>query len=674
MPNLNQKLTRAKRGWRTKLWSSVFVASLVVILAVPAVYFAGSAPIRIIPPQAADKAELAVVEGVGVVLFDKVYLFGAHGVLGVSAPGFIRQTVNLDLSRRNNPPLLIQMQPAPARVVITTNPARAQTRWHVNGEYIDTGEKFDRRLEAGKAVIELNHDFFHPQRIELDVERAKDIAKRVDLIAVDGSLAVRSEPIGAHVTINGEDKGDTPMQLWAAGGVHRVKVALEGYQTIDESITITNAQPAIERDYRLQAAQIAVAVEATPAGGVLYVNGVASVAPLLLAGGEAHVLRYEKAGYVAQTHEIPPTAAKQVELKFALQEEVGELTVRSTPSAELRIHGKLIGSTPQTLQLQAVAQPITLTRAGYRSVELTVTPSADAPLLIDETLQTELAARLAQAKPTLSAAAGITLKFFDPRAQGNNHFTMGAPVGEPGRRANEFQREVILTRAFYVSTTEINEAQFSQYLAHGSNPDHPVRNISWAQAAEFCNWLSAQDGLEPVYRMDDGRLRELNETADGYRLPTEAEWEWLARIAARDKDTPARFIWGNEEKIPKGSGNFADESVKGKFPKYIARYKDGHIGVAPVGSFAADTAGLYDMAGNVREWVHDGYDLQPPEAGVVVANPFGPVHDRNTLHIIKGAGFRSASMSELRASFRGASSRTHDDVGFRVVRYLYGKE
>ena len=294
-------------------------------------------------------------------------------------------------------------------------------------------------------------------------------------------------------------------------------------------------------------------------------------------------------------------------------------------------------------------------------------------MLIDEQLQTELAARLSGATPFLTAAAGVTMKFFNPAAQSKNRFTMGAPVGEKARRANEFQREVDLTRSFYVSTTEITEAQFAQYKPlPGGGKNHPVRNVSWAEAAGFCNWMSARDGLQPVYQLAGGQLRDFDGTADGYRLPTEAEWEWLARIAGRAGPGAARFVWGDATTIPANSGNFADESATGSVSKYIPRYKDGFPGVAPVASFVADAAGLYDMAGNVSEWVHDVYDLRPPEAGRVEVNPFGGGYGEG--RVVKGASFRTASIVGLRASFREGLLRARDDVGFRVVRYLYGKE
>ncbi len=186
---------------------------------------------------------------------------------------------------------------------------------------------------------------------------------------------------------------------------------------------------------------------------------------LSLAAGKKHVLQYEKPGYIPQSQEVSLKLNEQAEISFQLEKEIGEVVIRSAPPADIFINGKSMGATPQTLRLQALPQKITLRRSGYRTAELLVMPTAIAPLLIDEQLKTELAARLSQTTPFLTAAVGIKMKFFDPRdqsgTQSTGRFTMGAPNNEKFRRANEFQRQVNLTKPFYVSTTEITEEQFA---------------------------------------------------------------------------------------------------------------------------------------------------------------------------------------------------------------------
>ena len=681
MNSLDQKLKTAKRSSRAKTVFGALAGIFLLAVVLPLVYFSHTVSFRIAPQLAADNAVVSVAAGTGLVIFDTAYIFGGRAALGFASPGFISRTVEIDFEK-DAQRLVVEMQEAPARVVITTAPSLAQTRWHVNGVYVITAEEFSGEFEAGAVRIEAHNEFYHPETVQLEAQLGENLTRHLNLTPVIGVINIRSEPAGAAVVINDEEKGLTPLQVAAVpGGLHRVRVMLDGYESVEEEIAVTNALSELKRDYRLKRKQTAVRITATPAGGVLRVDGVAvAIAPKLsLSAGAKHALQYDKPGYLPQSREVFLKANEQAEIVFALEKEIGEVVIRSTPPADLRINGKEMGVTPQTLRLQALRQKITLARTGYRTVELVVTPSAAAPLLIDEQLQTELAARLSKATPFLTAAAGVTMKFFNPRASAptRGRFTMGAPVGEPARRANEFQREVNLTRAFYVGTTEITEAQFAQYQpakpVQGSGKNHPVRGVSWLAAAGFCNWMSAQDGLQPAYQLVNGQLRDFKPTADGYRLLSEAEWEWLARVVGRSG--AARFVWGEATTIPANSGNFADESAKGSVSKYIPRYNDGFAGVAPVASFVADAAGLYDMAGNVSEWVHDVYDLQPPKPGRVEVNPFGGRHnDGGDGRVVKGASFRSASITGLRSSFREGLLRTRDDVGFRVARYLYGKE
>ncbi|MGI9311263.1 MAG: SUMF1/EgtB/PvdO family nonheme iron enzyme, partial [bacterium] len=539
---------------------------------------------------------------------------------------------------------------------------------------------FERDLPPGAVRIEVVHPFHLPQTLQLTPQVGRDLAHHLAWTPLRGELDIRSEPPGAQVELNGESRGATPLRIAVAGGLYRVRVTSDGHQSINEKIAVTNAAPRVARDYRLSAQRNSVRVRATPTGGVLRVNGApvevdsdsdstattAATTALSLPAGRTHALRYEKPGYLAQTRTVDLRDGERRALSFDLAVELGEVIIRSDPPAEIVINGRAAGVAPQSMRLQTLAQRIALRRDGYRTVALSVTPSASAPLLIERALQTEASARLAEATPLVTAAAGVRMKFFDPRASGDGRFTMGSTVGEKHRRANEFQREVELTRPFYVAVAEITEAQFARYRSLPlTGKNHPARNLSWLDAARFCNWMSAQDGLTPAYHFAADRAR-LDPRADGYRLLSEAEWEWLARVAGRA--APTRFVWGDAATIPDDSGNFADESAQQSAPRYIPRYRDGFAGVAPTASFPADAAGLYDMAGNVSEWVHDAYDLRPPAPGRVEIDPFGDVGGDG--HVVKGANFRSASVTELRASFRDALQHARDDVGFRVARYL----
>ena len=250
-------------------------------------------------------------------------------------------------------------------------------------------------------------------------------------------------------------------------------------------------------------------------------------------------------------------------------------------------------------------------------------------------------------------------------------FTMGTPPMT--KSTPEERRHVVnITMPFHLGIVEVTQQEYVWVM--GNNPSgfcesgeqkqavadqetgrFPVENVSWKDATEFCRRLSA--------------LPEAQRANHVYRLPTEAEWEWLARKAGRKKTS--RFTWGDQYIIPPSSGNLADESTKGTVDLYIPNYDDGYPRIAPVGSFGPDQAGLFDLSGNVSEWVHDLYSLVPPTGRRLELDPFGASFGDS--HVVKGSNWRSGSLTELRAAFRDGLKAGRDDLGFRVVRYLYGK-
>jgi formylglycine-generating enzyme required for sulfatase activity len=112
--------------------------------------------------------------------------------------------------------------------------------------------------------------------------------------------------------------------------------------------------------------------------------------------------------------------------------------------------------------------------------------------------------------------------------------------------------------------------------------------------------------------------------------------------------------------------NLADESARTIVARVIAGYDDGFPVTAPVGSFAADKAGLYDIAGNVSEWCHDYYSAYTT-AVTTSPDPLGPAS--GTHRVIRGSSWRDSSVTETRLSYRAYHKEARDNVGFRIARY-----
>jgi formylglycine-generating enzyme required for sulfatase activity len=321
--------------------------------------------------------------------------------------------------------------------------------------------------------------------------------------------------------------------------------------------------------------------------------------------------------------------------------------------------------TPLHLSLNAVEQKVTLNKEGYRSITKTIIPSSKNPKKISVTMIPEEIARLKEAPNQYTNKAGGTLKLFTP----NETFTMGAKRSDLGQRANELIKKVKLTKAFYAGVYEVTNSEYSQFdMKRQGEPKKPVTSVSWIDAAAFCNWLSQLEGLTPVYQINNNKLQSINANVDGYRLLTEAEWEWLARKSNKSKQTT--FVWGNEHVIPKNAVNIADESAKGKVKVFVPKYNDGYPDIAPVGSLTQEKSGLYDQGGNVSEWTHDNYSIVLKNTDKVVQDPLDKATGKT--HVVKGSNWRSGSVTELRPAYREGLNGSRDDLGIRIGRYVYG--
>ncbi|RMG57219.1 MAG: sulfatase-modifying factor protein, partial [Bacteroidetes bacterium] len=193
----------------------------------------------------------------------------------------------------------------------------------------------------------------------------------------------------------------------------------------------------------------------------------------------------------------------------------------------------------------------------------------------------------------------------------------------------------------------------------GTGP-HPIVNVSWYDAVAFCNWLSRTTGLTPVYTIE-GEVVTADWQANGYRLPTEAEWEFAARAVDGIGGQKVRF--GNGKDTASATTmNFDSES---HYNRAYVRRGPMRGQTVPVGTFAPNSLGLYDLSGNVREWCWDWFDAYTSQNRDI--DPRGP--EKGDFRVIRGGSWRSYGYS-LRSSNRDNNNPNDrdKDIGFRLAR------
>jgi formylglycine-generating enzyme required for sulfatase activity len=261
-------------------------------------------------------------------------------------------------------------------------------------------------------------------------------------------------------------------------------------------------------------------------------------------------------------------------------------------------------------------------------------------------------------------------------------FTMGRTAGDTDINAPPV---TVMVSSFYLYKTEVTKAQWNKVriwgVANGyadlpsgnaKEWDHPVYSISWFDAVKWCNAFSEMQGLTPCYKVGENVLRsgttvpDVDWSADGYRLPTEAEWEKAARGGISGK----RFPWGGDT-IDHSWANYAANSSRAHdisgyaTDTYHPDYEVGEVPyTAPVARFAANGFGLHDMAGNVFEWCSDWYAADSYAGGVT--DPRGA--ESGDERILRGGGWNNGA-NRARACDRHRRLPTDriSNVGFRIA-------
>ena len=246
-------------------------------------------------------------------------------------------------------------------------------------------------------------------------------------------------------------------------------------------------------------------------------------------------------------------------------------------------------------------------------------------------------------------------------------FMMGTPEDEESRTGDPAQHRVTLTKGFYLSVHELTQNEYaaltishksffsnigegSKRVAGQDTHRYPVEDVSWLEAVEFCNKLSRKENLAEYYRIEGAKVSVAG--ARGYRLPTEAEWEYACRAG-----TTTPFHFGNSLNGNEANANGNEPYGTMTVGPYLER-------PTTVGSYPANAFGLCDMHGNVWEWCWDGY---ADYASGHATDPTGP-EQPGSLRVMRGgswlinpAGCRSSRRSGMSLDYR------YNYLGFRIA-------
>ncbi|HTO56291.1 MAG TPA: PEGA domain-containing protein, partial [Pseudomonadales bacterium] len=454
------------------------------------IFTAKSVQIMFDPPN----ASATIKGGFDVTLGDIVVLREGTYELHARADGYEELVAPLEIGEARNQVFNFALTPLPGRITFSSEPTSADVL--VDGVSIGTTPLDNVEVAAGEHKVTFRNARYQPQDLTVTIA-GKRAEQRFSATLKPNwaTIVVSSAPTGATVLVDDQEVGTTPGSFEIVAGTHDLRVKHPGFKAWRDRVDVVATQDQTLPPIALEAADGLVNIVSRPPGAGVTVNGTyrgETPLELALGPGKAYDVRISRAGFETARRQVQTKPNDEQTLQVDLAALTGKVAITAEPKgAEVFIDGVSHGVGSQTLTLPARPQTIEVRLANYAPFSTRLTPQPGLTQEVNAHLLTIAQARQAAMKPRVIAANGQEFVLLVP-----GKFTMGSSRREPGRRANETLRDVMLTRPFYLSTTEVTNAQFNKFGGkHDSGvyeenklngDDQPVARVSWTDAALYC--------------------------------------------------------------------------------------------------------------------------------------------------------------------------------------------
>ncbi|HEX6260987.1 MAG TPA: PEGA domain-containing protein, partial [Woeseiaceae bacterium] len=532
-------------------WQAGVGTGIVLLLLVSWLLFSSKSIQFQIDPGAPD--HLAVSGGwFRLPVGNRLLLRPGHYTVTVRKDGYYEVNQSLEVGDEPSRTVQIQLRRLPGKLTVMTDPA-TEAMVTVDDTNLGAAPFGPLVLEPGVHSVSVMADRFLPFSDRLVVPGLDHHQYlHVQLVPRWAEVEVSSNPSGAAIYRGEERLGTTPARLELMEGSHQLSVVREGFKAWDGIIETAPNEDKILPTIELEPANAQLQVNSIPLGASVTVNGrYRGQSPLTIALSPDvdYEIGLSKAGYGSAVRQIRLEAAATRAITVDMTAKLGTVTVRALPDdAEILVDGRTQGSGSATLNLSSAPHRLEVRKEGYQAYSRSITPRPGYPQTVEVRLLTDEEVRRQSVAASITTSQGQVLRRVEPR-----NFVMGSSRREQGRRANEVIVPVMLTKPFYIGEKEVTNREFLRFKqTHNSGGElhpalsgdnNPATNMTWAEAAEYCNWLSAEEGLPLAYEKKFEKWEPVIPVPNGYRLPTEAEWVLAIRYQGRSEATT--FPWGD---------------------------------------------------------------------------------------------------------------------------------
>ena len=598
-----------------------------------------------------DYPELNITSSNSIVINNTVYSFTSVFTLNIEAYGY--ESKKVEFNHRDSDKLIILIE-KPVNVVFKINDTYEQ--FILDNQILKSLDNI--KLKKGIHTFKITSDNHLTYESDIDINKyTNELLVPIILKSIDKSLEISSSPNNAKIYLNNIELGVTPITVNLDKTLNKITLKKTGYKNKNIQYYVDNNNKSNVK-YELEADANIISLITDPSSASIFLDGdYIGISPITLLNPNKGIIKIKKYGYLDKSIEIKKNT-KAINSK--LKKDMADVSFDSNPVSKVYLNGNYIGLTPFKKAIQKIKHNVLYEASGYRSINETIEPLKDI-LNVYKNLLTEKQASLIENKNNAKNSIGSKLVLMNPGS-----LKLGSSLKESRRDINEIERRVEITKHFYISENLITETQYNNYVGANKISNNPINNISWIDAAKFCNWLSKKEGLNQFYVIKNNTLIYFNTDSNGYRLPTEAEWEYAAKS---NSSNDLIYSWGSNRKITKLVGNIADQSTEGILTNFVSDYDDGYQERSPVGAFSSNQNGINDITGNLSEWVNDFYAVEIIDSSKTYIDYIGPLI--GTTHVIKGSNYYSSTSLQLGLSYRTYGNEPNELIGFRIARWIY---